>query len=87
MAALPGSGTVPNPAAADEPRAPWHVARGGTMRDTFLGPETSSQPCSSGVILADGTRYFLAGQPPVAQTNGWGNLSFLVYKNRIGGDY
>lgn len=33
----------------------------------------------SGVVI-DGAVYVLAGQPPVATSKGWGNMSWLVTK-------
>jgi hypothetical protein len=39
-----------------------------------IGPDGDGIP--SGIII-DGAAYPLGGQPAVAKTKGWGNLSFL----------
>jgi hypothetical protein len=55
--------------------------RRGRMRDDFLSHETG-WPSPNGIMLADGTRYGLEGQPPVAVSKGWGDLSWLLSRYR-----
>lgn len=53
--------------------------RGGSRPpcDTFTGRENSVAPTPTGVVWPDGTFAPLDGQPPVAQSKGWGDLSWL----------
>jgi hypothetical protein len=53
----------------------------GAMKDTFMGSEsgTAATRTPSGVVI-DGNVSQLAGQPPVAQSHGWGDLSFLRHR-------
>lgn len=48
----------------------------GRMRGTFLWPE-GVQYLPSGIEI-DGAVYPLAGQPPVAQTHGWGDMAWAI---------
>jgi hypothetical protein len=48
----------------------------GAMKDSFIGHEAGGKRTPSGVIVG-GATFQLEGQPPVATTHGWGNLSFL----------
>ena len=54
----------------------------GRMRDTFMGPEehpAGGKPTPSGIVV-DGVTHQLQGQPPVAVSHGWGDLSFLLFR-------
>lgn len=52
--------------------------RKAAMVETFIGHE-NGDGMPNGISLPDGTSYELQGQPPVAATHGWGNLSFLWF--------
>ena len=56
----------------DQPLPP---GRGG-VRERFMTPE-NAEHIPSGIVV-DGAVYPLEGQPPVATTHGWGNLSWLL---------
>jgi hypothetical protein len=56
--------------------------KAGTMRDAFTGPESpigGGKPTPSGVVIG-GAAYQLPGQPPVARSHGWGNMSWLAFR-------
>jgi hypothetical protein len=72
MGALAGQSTR-------RPPRPGGGRKAGRMTDTYIGPESTvagGTRTPSGIII-DGAVYQLAGQPPVARSHGWGNLSFL----------
>lgn len=46
---------------------------------TFSGPVNPEPSVTSGVVI-DGAVYQLEGQPPIAVSHGWGNLSFLRWR-------
>lgn len=52
------------------------------VTDTFMDPEQTHDGLASGIRLGDGSVMQLDGQPPVAVTKGWGNLSFLRFGHR-----
>jgi hypothetical protein len=56
--------------------------RAGRMADTFLGPENPLRLASGTAegIPIDGAVYQLDGQPPRAQSKGWGDLSWLYQR-------
>ena len=56
--------------------------RTGGVINTFIGPESARDRLASGMMLRDGSWVGLGGQPPLAQTKGWGNLSFLYFSRR-----
>ena len=51
----------------------------GGQAATALGPEGPGPATATGVVV-DGVLYPLAGQPPVAVSRGWGDLSFLRWR-------
>jgi hypothetical protein len=56
----------------------------GRMIDDHLGQESGTGAVCrtpTGVVI-DGVAFPLAGQPPVAVSRGWGNLSFLFFGRR-----
>ncbi len=52
------------------------------MSDDFMGPERNGR--SSSGIVVDGVAYQLAGQPPLAQSHGWGDLGWALRARRAG---
>ena len=49
---------------------------------TFLDPERNGRTGSG--IVVDGAVYQLEGQPPVAQSHGWGNMTWLAWAKLTG---
>jgi hypothetical protein len=56
---------------------------GAMPRGDFMWPEHNGKLASG--IVVDGVGYQLAGQPPVAQSHGWGDMGWLVLGASHGG--
>jgi hypothetical protein len=52
------------------------------VRETFICPENGDH-IPSGIVV-DGAVYPLEGQPPVARSHGWGDLSWLRWRLQTG---
>jgi hypothetical protein len=54
----------------------------GRMHNSFIGHE-AQQGEPSGIVI-DGAVYPLEGQPPIAVSHGWGDLTWLRWKLQSG---
>jgi hypothetical protein len=50
------------------------------MNIAYAPPAGGDGDCPDGIMI-QGIHFALGGQPPRAQTKGWGNLSFLYQRN------
>ena len=55
------------------------MMRGFKSLATFSTPVNPEPSVPSGVVI-DGAVYPLEGQPPIAVSHGWGDLSFLFWR-------